>query len=198
MEDYQAVLDAEGRQVCEIIRSETQRMSTLIDDLLALSRLGRIQMQAISIDMESLVKSVFYELTSPKDRERLDFKLAALPHATGDPALIRQVWTNLLSNALKFSAKRERAVIEVGCSQIAGETSYYVRDNGAGFDMRYVGKLFGVFQRLHNEQDFSGTGVGLAIVQRVIHRHGGRVWAESEFDQSATFSFTLPQKKDVR
>ncbi len=192
VEDYESSLDAEGKRVCAVIRQQTQRMGQLIDDLLAFSRLNRAQMQLVPIDMEKMVASVFQELTTPQDRECLDFKLNPLPTATGDPTLIRQVWTNLLSNAIKFSARRERGAIEVGSRQEAGETHYYVRDNGAGFDMRYADKLFGVFQRLHSEREFSGTGVGLAIVQRVIHRHGGRVWAESEVDQGATFTFTLP------
>ncbi len=196
MHDYESSLDAEGQRLCTVIRHQTRRMGQLIDDLLAFSRLSRAEMRLSPIDMETLARSVFQEMTTPGRREHIDFRLDPLPLAVGDPALIRQVWMNLLANALKFSAKRERAVIEVGSSQEAGETIYYVRDNGAGFDMRYVDKLFGVFQRLHGQQEFEGTGVGLAIVQRVIYRHGGRVWAESEPDQGATFSFTLPQKED--
>jgi light-regulated signal transduction histidine kinase (bacteriophytochrome) len=146
--------------------------------------------------MERLAVSVFDELAASEDRERLEYQVAPLPAAVGDPALIRQVWLNLLGNALKFSSKRERAVIEVGGRREAGENIYWVRDNGAGFDMRYADKLFGVFQRLHGEREFIGTGVGLAIVQRVIHRHGGRVWAQGEADQGATFYFTLPHKGD--
>jgi light-regulated signal transduction histidine kinase (bacteriophytochrome) len=141
-----------------------------------------------------LAKSVFCELTTPEERERFDFHIEPLPPALGDPTLIRQVWLNLMANAIKFSANREGAVIEVGGRQDHGESIYSVRDNGAGFDMQYADKLFGVFQRLHGEREFEGTGAGLAIVQRVIHRHGGRVWAESEVDQGATFYFTLPWK----
>ncbi len=193
VEDYEAVMDAEGRRVCTVIRDETRRMSQLIDDLLAFSRLGRAHMQLVSIDMERLVQAVFDALTTAESREWLDFRMGGLPPAMGDPTLIRQVWTNLLANALKFSFKRERAVIEAGSRQGDGETVYWVRDNGAGFDMQYADKLFGVFQRLHSEKEFAGTGVGLAIVQRIIHRHGGRVWAEAEVDQGATFYFTLPR-----
>jgi len=167
-------------------------MSQLIDDMLAFSRLGRAQMQLVPIDMEDLVQAVFDELTTVESRERLDFRMGDLPPAVGDPTLIRQVWTNLLANAFKFSSKRERAVVEVGSQRSDGETVYWVRDNGAGFDMGYAKKLFGVFQRLHSEKEFAGTGVGLAIVQRVIHRHGGRIWAEAEVDQGATFYFTIP------
>jgi PAS domain S-box-containing protein len=195
-EDYAPSLDAEAQRVCGVVRNQTRRMGQLIDDLLAFSRLGRAHMRAASIDMERLAVSVFDELAASEDRERLEYQVAPLPAAVGDPALIRQVWLNLLGNALKFSSKRERAVIEVGGRREAGENIYWVRDNGAGFDMRYADKLFGVFQRLHGEREFIGTGVGLAIVQRVIHRHGGRVWAQGEADQGATFYFTLPHKGD--
>ena len=171
-------------------------MGQLIDDLLDFSRLGRTQMQAAAIDMERLAAAVFDELTAPEDMERLEFHMGSLPPALGDLTLIRQAWLNLLSNAVKFSSKRERAVVEVGGRQDGSENVYWVRDNGAGFDMQYADKLFGVFQRLHSEREFDGTGVGLAIVRRVIRRHGGRVWAESEVDQGATFYFTLPRKGD--
>jgi PAS domain S-box-containing protein len=192
MEDYAPGLEAEGRRVCSIVRTETQRMGQLIDDLLALSRLGRARLQTAAVDMQALATAVFHELTSPEARRRVAFKPEPLAPAAGDPALLRQVWVNLLANALKFSAKREHAVIEIGSRQMGSETVFWVRDNGAGFDMRYADKLFGVFQRLHSTSEFEGTGVGLAIVQRVIHRHGGRVWAEAAVDQGATFFFTLP------
>ena len=191
-EDYEPALDAEGKQMCARIRYQTQRMGQLIDDLLAFSRLSRAEMYMSIINMEMLVSSVFDELVTPERQEHIDFRLNPLPPAPGDPALIRQVWINLLSNAAKFSANRERAVIEVSGREEAGEFIYSVRDNGAGFDMRYADKLFGVFQRLHSEKEFEGTGVGLAIIQRIIHRHGGRIWAESEVAQGATFFFTLP------
>lgn len=195
-EDYEAALDAEGKRVCAVIRERTQRMDQLINDLLAFSRLSRAHMQTAPIDMAALVNSVLYDLTTSADRKCLVFQIEPLPPALGDPTMIRQVWINLLSNALKFSAKREQAVIKVSGRQEAGENIYSVCDNGVGFDMRYVDKLFGVFQRLHSEREFEGTGVGLAIVQRIIYRHGGRVWAESELDHGATFTFTLPCKGD--
>ncbi len=195
-EDYESNLDAEGQRVCAVIRGQTRRMGELIDDLLTFSRLGRAEMRISAIDMEDLANSVFHEVTTPEVRERIDFQLESLPPVVGDPALIRQVWTNLLSNAVKFSAKRTQAVIEVGCNQEVADNIYFVRDNGAGFEMQYADKLFGVFQRLHSEREFEGTGVGLAIVQRIIHRHGGRVWAESEVDRGAIFYFTLPRKGD--
>ena len=192
VEDHGSSLDAEGRRVCGVVRGETLRMGRLIDGLLNLSRLGRSAMRVSAIDMSALVESVFQEATTPEDRERIDFRAGPLPAAMGDPTLIHQVWLNLLSNAVKFSSKRGRALIEVGAARGVDETVYTVRDNGAGFDTAYADKLFGVFQRLHDERDFSGTGVGLAIVHRVIQRHGGRVWAESAVDNGATFSFSLP------
>jgi PAS domain S-box-containing protein len=191
VEDYGPLLDDEGKRVCAVISGNTRHMGQLIDDLLAFSRLSRADMQPVPIDMEALANSAFHQLTTPESRAQIDFRLRALPPAVGDPTLIGQVWLNLLANAIKFSSKRERAVVEVGCQESEGETVYYVRDNGAGFDMRYVGKLFGVFQRLHSEREFEGTGVGLAIVQRMIHRHGGRIWAEAAPDLGATFYFTL-------
>ena len=147
--------------------------------------------------MKALTEFVFDELIKAENRERIDFELGNLPAARGDSSLIRQVWINLLSNAIKFTSKKERAVIEVGSQQSSDENIYYVRDNGAGFDMEYSNKLFGVFQRLHSENEFSGTGVGLANVHRIIRRHGGRVWAEGEVEKGATFYFALPRKENI-
>jgi PAS domain S-box-containing protein len=191
VDDYESRLDTEGKRLCTVIRDNTRKMSRLIDDLLAFSRLGRAEVQPSRIDMAAMAKAVFYELTTPDGRERIAFQVASLPAAIGDPTLMRQVWANLLQNALKFSSKRERASIEVRGAEEENETIYSVQDNGAGFDMRYVEKLFGVFQRLHSAKEFEGTGVGLALVQRVVRRHGGRVWAEGEPDQGATFYFSL-------
>ncbi len=193
VEDYVSVLDEEGKRVCSIIRSEAQRMGDLIDDLLSFSRLSRKEIQLIKVDMKALAYSVYGELTKEEERERIDFKVGKLPMAHGDPSLLHQVWINLISNAIKFTSKKERSVIEVGTKRSDDENIYYVRDNGAGFDIQYVDKLFGVFQRLHSEDEFEGTGVGLAIVQRIIQRHGGRVWAEGETDKGATFYFALPR-----
>jgi len=195
MEDYMPSLGAEGQRVCTVVHDNTRRMSQLIDDLLAFSRLSRADMQVSSINMEALAHAVFLELSPPERQKQIDFHVAPLPPAIGDPMLIRQVWMNLLSNALKFSSRRERAVVEVGSQQQEDETIYFVRDNGAGFDMKYAHKLFGVFQRLHSEKEFEGTGVGLAIVQRIIRRHGGRVWAEGVVDQGTTFYFALPRQE---
>jgi light-regulated signal transduction histidine kinase (bacteriophytochrome) len=150
-------------------------------------------MNLSDIDMGAMANAVFHELTTPESRARIDFQVGDLPPAVADPTLMRQVWMNLLSNAIKFSSKRERAVIKVSARQKQGEIAYVVQDDGAGFDMQYVDKVFGVFQRLHSSKEFEGTGVGLALVQRVIRRHGGRVWAEGEPDKGATISFTLQE-----
>lgn len=195
LEDYATVLDEEGRRVCLIITDETKRMGKLIDDLLSFSRLSRKQIQSSRVDMKSLAYSVYGELTRESDRERIDFRIGKLPAVDGDPALLHQVWINLLSNAIKFSSRVERAVIDVGTKKSETDNVYYVRDNGAGFDIQYVDKLFGVFQRLHGEHEFEGTGVGLAIAQRIIQRHGGRIWAEGEVGKGATFYFSLPRER---
>ncbi|MGB8983110.1 MAG: PAS domain S-box protein, partial [Anaerolineales bacterium] len=196
LEDYEPNLDEEGKRMCNIISAEARRMGQLIDDLLAFSRMSRKEMRSSKIDMKELAVSVFNDLAREPERARIDFRAGRLPSVMGDPSLLRQVWINLLSNALKFTSKKERAVIEVGSKQSRDEYVYYVRDTGAGFDMEYSAKMFGVFQRLHSESEFSGTGVGLAIVQQIIHRHGGRVWAEGEVDKGATFYFSLPRKAD--
>jgi PAS domain S-box-containing protein len=193
MEDYEPSLGEEGKRVCGVISRETVRMGRLIDDLLAFSRLSRKTMKTGPVDMQALAGSIFSELTSEEARRRIEFRLAEIPPVAGDESLLRQVWVNLLENAIKFTSRRKRAVIEVGCARDGDESVYYVRDNGVGFEMEYAGKLFGVFQRLHSDDEFEGTGVGLAIVQRVIHRHGGRVWAEGEVDSGATFHFSLPR-----
>ena len=144
-----------------------------------------------TVDMTALAAEVFAELTTPQERERIDFSLATLPRASGDPALLRQVWVNLLANAVKFSAKQPRANIAVTARHERDDCIYTVCDNGAGFNMDYARKLFGVFQRLHSDKEFSGTGLGLALVQRIVQRHGGRIWAEGEPGKGAKFYFTL-------
>ena len=171
-------------------------MLLLVDNLMALSRFKHREMAPSLIDMEDMARTVFEELKriSPDPPDRLpQLKLGPLRPAYGDSAMIRQVLFNLLSNAIKFSRPREEGVIEIGYLDGEGQTAYYVRDNGVGFDMQHAGKLFGVFQRLHGTREFEGTGLGLAIVQRIIHRQGGKVWAEGEVDKGATFYFTLPK-----
>lgn len=190
--EYAPKLDDEGRRMLGVIRSEAQRMGRLVDDLLAFFRLGRQQIESAPVDMHAMAREVFDELAALEPRRQLRLDLHPLPPARGTATMIRQVWVNLIGNAIKFTKDREVGEIEIGVKEGGdGERIYYVRDNGVGFDMLYVDKLFGVFQRLHNQQEFPGTGVGLALVQRIVERHGGRVWAEGEVNRGATFYFTL-------
>ena len=192
-EDYAAGLGDEGGRLIRVIRDNTRKMEQLIDDLLAFSRLGRKSISAARIDTGKLVGEVLEEVQAAAER-RATVAVGPLPAAHADAALLRQVWINLLSNAVKFSAKREQPAIEVSAYEDGADTVYCVKDNGAGFDMRYHDKLFGVFQRLHSDEEFSGTGVGLAIVKRVVTRHGGRVWAEGKVNEGAAFYFALPRE----
>jgi light-regulated signal transduction histidine kinase (bacteriophytochrome) len=194
VEDYAPFLDQEGKEVCATISAETTRMGELIDDLLAFSRLIRTEMHVSTVDMRALVNAVYQSLVNTEKHCTIHFNLAPLTDAQADSNLIRQVWVNLIANAIKFTRKREIPEIEIGSRQNESEIIYWVKDNGAGFDMRFVDKLFGVFQRLHTESEFEGTGVGLAIVQRIVQRHGGRVWAAGEVNHGATFYFSLPGK----
>jgi light-regulated signal transduction histidine kinase (bacteriophytochrome) len=180
-------------RVLGVIRSNTQNMGRLIDDLLDFSRLGRKQIEPSTVDMGELTRDVFAQLNSDAVGLTPQLDVASLPPAKGDHAMLRQVFVNLLSNAAKYSKPNEAPVIEVGCRGENGANVYYVKDHGVGFDMKYVNKLFGVFQRLHSAEEFEGTGVGLAIVKRIVERHGGRVWAEGEINQGATFYFALPR-----
>ncbi len=191
LEDYGATLPEEGRRQLDRICKGAQRMGVLIDDLLTFSRLSRHPLTRQRVDSTQLAQDVFKELTAHSEGRQIEFQMGNLPACQGDPALLKQIWVNLLSNAIKYTRGRTPAFIEVGCTGENGAGAYFVRDNGAGFDMQYANKLFGVFQRLHRADQFEGTGVGLAIVQRIVHRHGGRVWAEAEEDRGATFYFTL-------
>jgi two-component system sensor kinase len=191
LKDYAGKLDDDGRRKLNVIRNNTQTMGRLIDDLLSFSRLGRKEITRTILDMEGLVQTVWRELTVLNRDRNLKLILKDLPKGTGDQSLLGQVLFNLLSNAVKFSKSRETAVVEVGSFREGEKDIYYVKDNGVGFDMQYYNKLFGVFQRLHSAEEFEGTGVGLAIVERIIHRHGGKVWAEGEPGRGATFYFTL-------
>jgi signal transduction histidine kinase len=193
LEDYGSKLDGEGCRVATVITHEAQRMGQLIDALLKFSRLGRAAIAATEIDMTALARESFAEAASEAAARTVEFRLGELPPAWGDSTLLRQVWVNLFSNAVKFTREREPAVIEVGASSSDGETVYWVRDNGVGFDPRYADKLFGVFQRLHTAAEFEGTGVGLAVVQRIVQRHGGRIWAEAAPGEGAKFFFALPK-----
>jgi PAS domain S-box-containing protein len=194
-EDYGDRLDAEGNRMMDVVSSEVRRMGQLIDDLLAFSRLGRQQLEQTPVDMTSLAKSVL-ESSAVSNQCRAIFDLRILPPAEGDFSMLRQVFSNLINNAIKFSSLRKSPAIEIGSGTHEGVPMYYVKDNGVGFDEKYSHKLFSVFQRLHSEQEFEGTGVGLALVQRIIHRHGGKIWAESRSGEGATFFFTLSNKNE--
>jgi light-regulated signal transduction histidine kinase (bacteriophytochrome) len=167
-------------------------MGRLIDDLLTFSRLGRSEIAKTSVDVTALVHGVVDELRRLEPGRPVTVTVGDLAPVRADGSMLRQVLANLIGNAWKFTRGRAAARITVGCRRVRGETIYFVADNGAGFDMQYAGKLFGVFQRLHRPDEFDGTGVGLAIVQRVVQRHGGRVWADGEVDRGATFSFAMP------
>lgn len=189
-EDYAPRLDEEGKRYLKLVKDNTEKMGQLIDDLLTFSRIGRREMVKTEIDLKSLSRAIFDEMVSEEPDRDIELIIRTMPPANGDESLIRQVLVNLLSNAIKFSRPRKKALIEFGYQP--KKEAYYVKDNGVGFDMQYAGKLFGVFQRLHGEE-FEGTGVGLALVNRIVTRHGGRVWAKGKVDEGATFFFTLPK-----
>jgi signal transduction histidine kinase len=191
MREHSDQLPAEGQRYVGIVRRNALEMGALIDGLLAFSRLGQQQLQKRPVDVESLCREVADELRATPDGEAAVISVGSLPPEEADPALLRQVFVNLVSNALKYSRGREPAQVEIGALEHECETTYFVRDNGTGFDMRYVDKLFKVFQRLHRAEEYEGTGIGLALVARIVKRHGGRVWAEGVPDEGATFFFTL-------
>lgn len=192
-EDYGDRLDEEGKRVLNVVMNNAKRMGKLIDDLLDFGRLGRKALQKSNVNMTSIVETAVHDLKAQEPARRIHVTVEELMPASADADMLRQVWHNLLENAFKFTGKKENATIVVRSYSLdQNEVCYEVKDNGVGFDMQYVGKLFGIFQRLHKIQDFSGTGVGLAIVKRIINRHGGRVWAESAVNDGATFYFTLP------
>lgn len=196
-EDYGAKLDEEGTRVLNVIMSNAKRMGKLIDDLLEFGRLGRKNMQCTHIDMRGLVTHIVAELRSHEPDRNIDVRVGDLHPAFGDADMMRQLWFNLLDNAFKYSGKKEVSTIDVrSFTTDEGEICYQVSDNGVGFDMKYAHKLFGVFQRLHKIQDFTGTGVGLAMVKRIATRHGGRVWAEGSLSEGAKFYFTIPTENE--
>ncbi|MCI0343588.1 MAG: PAS domain S-box protein [Planctomycetales bacterium] len=191
--DFAPRLDGEGLRLLGVVRKNALRMSALIEDLLALSRLGRQALELVPLDMAALAREAAAEATAAAPGRPIRVEVGDLPSARGDRSLVLQVWQNLLANAVKFTCGRDPAVVEVTGRASDSEVVYSVRDNGAGFDMRYAEKLFGVFQRLHTQEEFEGTGVGLAIVQRIAHRHGGRVFAEGRPGEGATVGFALPR-----
>jgi signal transduction histidine kinase len=191
-EDYGAQLDETGRRYIQTIRNGSQRMAALIDDLLTFSRLSRQSLNRQTVDMTALARRAAAEVLEGQPDPKPAVNIAELPAVPGDPALLRQVWTNLISNAVKFSSKAATPEVQVRAAAEAGMVRFEVQDNGVGFDMKYADKLFGVFQRLHSIDEYPGTGVGLAIVQRIIARHEGAVTAQAERGKGATFGFTLP------
>jgi len=195
-EKYGSQVDDDGKKMLTIIMNEATRMGQLIDDLLSFSRLGRKELSKTRVDMEKLVNEVVTEVTNIAEVPyRAKIKINDLPFAYCDRSLIKQVFVNFISNALKFSNPKTNPKIEIGAIPKEKSTVYYIKDNGVGFNMDYVDKLFGVFQRLHNAEEFSGTGIGLAIIKKIILRHDGDVWAEGTVDEGATFYFSLPNKK---
>jgi PAS domain S-box-containing protein len=195
LNDFGPQMPADAQRYLERIRNGAQRMGELIDDLLAFSRLSRQSMRRGVVDSVKLVQNVLDESVSQREGRQIDIRMGELPACHGDAALLRQVWVNLISNAVKYTGGREAAVIEIGCERENNENVFFVRDNGTGFNMQYADKLFGVFQRLHRAEEFEGTGVGLAITQRIVHRHGGRIWADAAEGRGATFRFTVEGEK---
>ncbi len=192
-EEYHGVLDEEGKRLLSIVQGSAKKMGVLIDDLLAFSRLGRNHIVKTNVDMNSIVKLAVEALMQIANH-KVKIKLHELLSTFADSSLISQVWINLLSNAIKYSAHNPNPLIIINCVQMDNELIYSISDNGVGFDMQYAHKLFGVFQRLHDAEEFEGTGVGLALAQRIIKKHGGRIWATAEINEGAVFNFSLPQR----
>ena len=193
-----STLDETNLRYLKVIADSVKKAGELIDDLLAFSHMGRTEMSQTVICMDQLVQEVRTEMEMETSGRIIVWEIGELPAARGDPSMLKLVWRNLLSNAIKYTLPRDRAKIEIGNASNADEEIFFVRDNGVGFDMQYAGKLFGVFQRLHRPEEFDGTGIGLASVQRIIHRHGGRAWAEAQVDDGATFYFSLPKHADQK
>jgi hypothetical protein len=191
---HRGELSAEVLEHMDGIHKAGLKMGRLIEDLLQFSRLGRQALARQPVSIVLVAREVLDELHRAEPGREVEIRVGELPDAVGDPSLLKQVLVNLLSNAFKFTRGKERAFVEIGCRMQAGDLVYFVRDNGAGFDMQHADKLFGAFQRLHRANEFEGTGVGLSIVQRIIQRHGGRIWAEAEVGAGATFFFTLPEQ----
>lgn len=197
VEEHAASLDVEGRRLLEVVRSNARRMGQMVDDLLRLARVGRQELRREAIDMGTVVREQLADLAQGDPDRKVEVVVEQLPAVDGDPGLVRQVTANLLDNAWKFTRHRKHARVRIGGARSGTMVEYVISDNGAGFDMKYADKLFGVFQRLHRAEEYEGTGVGLAVVHRIVERHGGRVWAESEPGEGATFHFTLPKTGEV-
>ncbi len=197
-EDYAEVLDGEGKRLLGIISDNSKQMAELIDDLLAFSRVSRKEVKKTTFDMSELVQGIIHEFTRLGEHAQCKITVQPLNHVRSDMAMLKQLWVNLISNALKFSKNSVPPMIEIGQEDVNGECAYYIKDNGVGFDTRYAHKVFGVFQRLHRKEEFAGTGVGLAIVHRIVTKNKGKVWVESVPNQGTKFSFTLPAKSIVK
>lgn len=197
-EEYGDKLDEEGRRIAGVIKSNTLKMGNLIDDLLAFSRLGRQEINKSQVDCTAMVKEIIAEMSKAHSEIIIHWNMGILPVVEADPTTLRQVWINLISNAIKYSSKSPSPEIEIGAKLDKGEQIFYIKDNGVGFDNKYRDKLFRVFSRLHSEEEFEGTGVGLALVDKIITRHGGRVWAEGKTGEGACFYFSIPEEVDSR
>jgi light-regulated signal transduction histidine kinase (bacteriophytochrome) len=198
VEEFGSNLDPTAQKYVNRIQAGTQQMGVLVDELLNLARLGRHALRLQPTRLNSIVAEMLAILQPQSEGRQVEWVIADLPAVACDPVLVKQIFQNLLSNALKFTRPRAQAVIEVSCREEGGQPVFMVRDNGIGFNMKYVDKLFGVFQRLHRAEDFEGTGIGLATVQRIVHKHGGQVWAEGELDKGAAFYFTLGLGKQAK
>jgi PAS domain S-box-containing protein len=194
-DDYAPLFDDEGRRIAKIIRNNALKMGNLIDDLLTFSHMGKKELVKGQIDMKHLVQGVIIEILSQYPHKEIEIEVEEMGTVKADVGLIRQAWINLIANAIKYSGTQQKPSVKIGCRNNEHEVTYFVKDNGVGFDMAYAHKLFGVFQRLHKQDEFEGTGVGLAIVQRIIQKHGGNVWAEAMVNIGATFYFTLPKNE---
>lgn len=197
LEEFGSLMPEAARALSQKIRSGSQNMGRLVDDLLNLSHVGKMALNRRYTPLDPLVQEAVEEIKLEAPNRDVEWKIASLPPAEGDPGLLKQVFVNLLSNAAKYTRPREKACIEIGQVSVNGENPIFIRDNGVGFNMKYANKLFGVFQRLHRAEEFEGTGVGLATVARIIRKHGGRIWAEGEVNKGATFYFTLPPAKPL-
>jgi light-regulated signal transduction histidine kinase (bacteriophytochrome) len=195
MEDYGEQLDEEGKKLIHIIEKNGKKMGMLIDDLLAFSQLGRKELIKTNVSMEQTVKEIWEDLYKPEQERSITLDMKPLPDAYAEKSTIRQVWINLISNALKYTKKQKETLIQISGEEKDGGIVYSIKDNGSGFDMEFYKKLFGVFQRLHSQEEFEGTGVGLAIVERIVQKHGGKIWAEGKVNEGATFYFTLMAPK---
>jgi two-component system sensor histidine kinase/response regulator len=190
-EDAADKLSSGEIKTLEVIQQNANKMNTLIDDLLEFAKIGKLEVKKMEVDSDKLVQRVINDFNTLY-KHKADIKVGALPAVYADDALLNQVWFNLLSNALKYSSKKEKPVVEIGTIKNDRNIVFFVKDNGAGFDMKFSERLFGVFQRLHRQSEFEGTGVGLALVQRIVSKHGGKIWAEGKIDEGATFYFSLP------